>query len=330
MSGLVVDLFAGPGGWDQGIRQAGYTGPLVGIERDRSACLTAVKAGHWRIQADVATYPTAPFAGKTWGLIASPPCTTFSKAGLGKGLDDPIGQLVWEPLRWATELHPEWVALEQVPEVLPIWRIIAANLREQGYSVWTGLLNSADYGVPQTRVRAVLIGRLTGVAVPPQPTHAKDAGESLFDTRLPWVCMADALGWERDSGTVYRRTRGAGMVERHGERPTVPVTAPAPTITGKSRSDEWVFTRPATTVCGDPRIGRPGHKDRSGGESQFAVGSVTVTVTEAALLQSFPADYPWRGSKTAQHQQCGNAIPPRLAAAVLAQFVQADLSERAA
>ena len=80
----------------------------------------------------------------------------------------------------------------------------------------------------------------------------------------------------------------------------------------------WVLSRPATTVQGDPRIGRPGHKDREGGESQFEQGSVRITVTEAAILQSFPAAYPWHGNQGDRFLQVGNAVPPGLAAAVLA------------
>lgn len=313
---MIVDLFAGPGGWDEGARIAGYTGPIVGIERDREACRTAAAAGHWRVQADVATYPTAPFAGKIDGLLASPPCQSFSQAGKRGGLADPRGQLVWQPLRWATELRPRFVALEQVEDVLPIWQIVAARLRELGYSTWTGKLLAADYGVPQTRTRAVLAARLDGVAVPPAPTHAADDGMDLFGSQLPpWINMAEALGWSDE--VAYRRSRGAGLAERHGDRPDTPASRPAPTITGKSRSDVWVLTRPATTVCGDPRIGRPGHKAWDKGEGQFQNGSVPVTVEEAAVLQSFRADYPWQGSKSSRHQQVGNAVPPLLAAAVL-------------
>jgi DNA (cytosine-5)-methyltransferase 1 len=326
---MIVDLFAGPGGWDEGARLAGYTGPIVGIEKDRDACLTAVAAGHWRIQADVATYPTAPFAGKIDGLVASPVCTTFSKAGRKAGLTDPRGELVWQPGRWALELMPRWVAFEQVEEVLPIWQIVAAQLREAGYSTWTGKLLAADYGVPQTRTRAVLVARLDGVAQPPVPTHAALDGMDLFGSQLqPWITMAAALGWTED--VAYRRTRGAGIAERHGDRPDTPVTQPAPTITGKSRSDVWVMTRPATTVLGDPRIGRPGHKDWDKGESQFDKGSVPVSVEEAAVLQSFRADYPFQGSKSSRHQQVGNAIPVLLAAAVLRPLLASNSMERAA
>jgi len=70
---------------------------------------------------------------------------------------------------------------------------------------------------------------------------------------------------------------------------------------------------------GDPRIGRPGHKGReNGGESHFAVDSVRITPEEAAALQSFPPGYPFQGTKTAVFRQIGDAVPPLLAAHVLA------------
>jgi DNA (cytosine-5)-methyltransferase 1 len=98
---------------------------------------------------------------------------------------------------------------------------------------------------------------------------------------------------------------------------------PAGTIFFAQRGNavDWVRDRPATTVCGDPRIGRPGHKDRDQGEAQFAEDAVRVTVREAAILQGFPADYPWQGTKTQQYRMVGDAVPPPLAAAVLRQVL---------
>ena len=77
--------------------------------------------------------------------------------------------------------------------------------------------------------------------------------------------------------------------------------------------------RPATCVQGDPRLGRPGHKDREGGESQFEVDSVRITVQEAAILQSFRADYPFQGTKTAKFRQVGDSMPPLFGMHVLAE-----------
>jgi DNA (cytosine-5)-methyltransferase 1 len=346
---VIVDLFAGPGGWDEGARLAGYTGELVGIETDAAACATAEAAGHARIKADVAAYDPAEFTDVD-GLIASPPCTTFSRAGKRAGLDDPRGQLVWQPLRWAETLRPRWVACEQVPDVLPIWQIIAARLREWGYSTWTGVLNAADFGVPQVRRRAILIARRDGhPAQPPPATHGRNAAEGLFGDVQPWVTMADALGWglpDRPSWTVPSGGTDTGGAEVFANaqcraklrmmaagqtglaKPRDPAAQPSDAITGKGTA-YWVHERPATTVQGDPRIGRPGHKDRDQGEAQFDQGAVRVTVQEAATLQGFRPDYPWQGTKTAQYQQVGNAVPPLLAAAILRPLL-ATAAERAA
>jgi site-specific DNA-cytosine methylase len=96
--------------------------------------------------------------------------------------------------RWALGVRPDWVACEQVPEVLPIWHVVAERLRAEGYSAWAGTLNAADYGVPQTRQRAVLMASRSRPAVPPAATHARRPRVRLDGTGLPsWATMAEAL-----------------------------------------------------------------------------------------------------------------------------------------
>jgi DNA (cytosine-5)-methyltransferase 1 len=163
------------------------------------------------------------------GLIASPPCPTFSAAGKGAGrqdimhviacmrdladskdtraehraaCEDERSLLTVEPLRWALALHPRWITLEQVPPVLPLWEYMAQLLEERGYKTWTGVLEAERYGVPQTRERAFLIASLDHPVGPPVPTHQRYVpGEpqrhdvTLDGEVLPWVSMAEALGW---------------------------------------------------------------------------------------------------------------------------------------
>ena len=221
--------------------------------------------------------------------------------------------LVAEPARYILAGEPEWVALEQVPAVLPLWQVYAAELRRMGYSAWAGVLNAADYGVPQVRERAFLIASRAHVVRRPESTHYDPRkGAQLWGE--PWVTMADALGWgmtERPYFTLPTAggDRGGADVGGSGARKS---------LYAERDSGRWVFERPATTVLADPRLGRPGHKGRErGGEAHFAVGSVRLKPWEAAVLQSFPRDYPFAGAATKAHQQIGNAVPPLLAAHVL-------------
>lgn len=302
---MILDLFAGPGGWDEGVKPLGLK--PVGVEWDDAACRTAKLAGHTRIRADVEQLPTEPMQGKVTGLIMSPPCQDFSAAGLGAGIGGEKGRLITQVLRWTEALRPEWVACEQVPPCIDYWREYARIMRGWGYKTWCGVLCAADYGVPQERYRAILIASLTRQPTCPDPTHAEVP--DLFG-RQAWISMGEALG--RDSHDAYRRTRGEGLIERWGPRRDRPVSEPAPTLTSKARSDVWV--RPAPTIVTTRRSSAGGMLGRS-----LADGGVRVTVQEAAVLQSFPADYPWQGSRSKQFEQVGNAVPPRLARHVVAE-----------
>lgn len=332
---MILDLFAGPGGWSEGLRILGMAD--IGIEWDASACATRAAAGHRTIRADVSAYPTAPFVGKVTGLIASPPCQDFSVAGKGAGRTGDRGRHVDEVIRWADALRPEWIACEEVPPVLPIWEDFATVFRSWGYSAWCGVLNAANYGVPQTRQRAFLIASRVRPALPPEPTHAKAPAPSLFGPELaPWVSMADALGWpEVMSGGQWvlrsgQTVAGADLARRPADRPALTVL---------SRSDLWCWEQPATTVAGDPRItARCHHDEGSQGSNaksttQVRAGDyegtepVKLTPAEALLLQSFPPGYPVQGTKTKRFEQIGNAVPPLLAAHVVASVADVQLAE---
>ncbi|MFF5470022.1 DNA cytosine methyltransferase [Streptomyces achromogenes] len=355
MTGRVLDLFAGPGGWSEGLRFLGLRD--IGIEIDPAACATRAAAGHTTIRADVAVYPTAPFRSKVSGLVGSAPCQPFSAAGLRTGVDDmalchqglddlargrdtrvslrdacsdPRSLLVVEPLRYALDLRPDWIALEEVPAVLPLFEHTARILRSLGYSVWTGVLNAANYGVPQTRRRAVLLASLHHPAAPPEPTHAKNPGpETLFGPALaPWVTMADALGLEPGlevNTRGARRTSGGNHFSCDG---------PSWSLTEKARS-WWVLRHSKRSNATVRRLDQPaatlvaGHA-RHDYQWIKVDGSADLVkrpllLAEAAVLQSFRPCHPFHGSESRRFLQIGNAVPPLFAAAVLRPLVRVQV-----
>jgi len=318
----MVDLFAGPGGLDVAAHWLGVS--VVGIEWDKDACATRSSAGLHTKQGDVrlskpADYPEARI------LSGGPPCQTFTVAGTGAGrkaldqvllfvdaiaegkditedlarLDDVRTGLVLEPLQWAVDagVPYEAIVLEQVPAVLPVWQAYAQVLESRGYKVDCGILRTEDFGVPQTRRRAILIARLNGDAKLPKSTHrryykGRERGEGDRDLR-PWKSMGEALGWS-ETFTVVSNYGTGGDPKDRGRRLS---TQPAFTVTGKVSRNRLV----------DRPRGKP---DR-------------FTDHEAGKLQTFPPDYPWSGRGVAQ--QIGNAIPPRLAAHVLAAALGKEL-----
>ncbi|MEW2266892.1 DNA cytosine methyltransferase [Streptomyces sp. NPDC047868] len=414
--GIVLDGFAGPGGWSEGLRR--WLGLHdVGLEWDEAACDTRRAAGHLTIRVDVSCFVLGPLVGRVWGLLMSPPCTKFSAAGNGFGnrvmadLADGIRRmmrgddcrqelrdhiypvalaeqeqaneerrpekrwsqarveaaarqdtfltvLVLEPARYLHALLSgdtsggiplDWAAFEQVPSVLPLWEVYAEELRKLGWSAWTGVLNSADFGVPQTRRRAILMASRVRTVMRPEPTHYDPkAGMQLWGE--PWVTMAEAL--DLDAGSIVntrgnRKTSGGNEFpadgpcqaltgrtrswtlhtnrnqQADGSRQTTDphaAPAPAPALTSKS-GGQWVLRNNTQKNAAHRNIDQPAGTLFFGGrcnDVSWSNGtqSVRISVAEAAVIQSFPAAYPWQGTKTKQFEQIGNAVPCLLAAYV--------------
>jgi DNA (cytosine-5)-methyltransferase 1 len=269
--GTIIDLFAGAGGWAEGLRMLGMS--ALGIESDQWACATSRVAGHECLQADVAALDPASL-GRVWGIIGSPPCQAYSSAGKGLGRQDkPLviacahelaagndtrherlarcqdsrSLLTVEPLRYVLALRPRWVALEQVPAVLELWSVFAGLLAAHSYQTAVGVLSAERYGVPQTRKRAFLIASLDGpVQLPPATHRSYNPRRSEIPEDelglLPWVSMARALGWQTGDRVGFPR------------RNDTPSNHPAKSDTGTHRArDRRPACRPASTLTARTR-----------------------------------------------------------------------------
>lgn len=325
-----LDLFAGTG-WGVACRSLGIR--EMGVEIMPEACATREANGMATLFHDVwEGLENNLYIPDYQLLIASPPCQTFSMAGHGTGRDalthvlaaiearaykdpdrlrefgvahDDRTALVLTPLSYVWRDRPRFVAMEQVPTVLPVWEACAEAMRAWGYHVWTGNLQAEQYGVPQTRKRAFLLASLDGPVTPPAPTHSRyysRTPERLDAGVRPWVSMAEALGWgatDQPSHTVTAGTQSypgmlrsnygtGGDASKRGERLTDQL---APTLTSKADRNKWDGVR-------------------------------KMSVDEAAILQTYPA-MQWCGTKSKQFLQIGNAVPPLLARAVLSELTAA-------
>jgi DNA (cytosine-5)-methyltransferase 1 len=318
---VIREDFAAAGGVSEGLRLAGADmDDVLGIEYEADACATATAAGHRREHADVRAVRDRDWSGMV-GYSAGPPCQTFAQSGSGAGLlhlaslgkalsavaqgdapedavhdvfDEALDErsvLALEPMHVIARWRPQWVMLEQVPGVLPLWEAYAEWLRIMGYSVATGIARSEQYGVPQTRKRAILVAHADREVSLPAPTHSafypRDPGRLDPDV-LPWVSLSDALD-----------------------------RVPEAAVPGDA---SWVACRPSPTIVGSFRpdiVAAPGYRKPGDPPRQKTPGSIQISVREAGILQSFRADYPWRGSESSQYRQCGNAHPPLMAAAIL-------------
>lgn len=324
----IIDLFAGPGGLDVGATWLEI--PVTGIEWDANACATRKAAGLGTVEGDVRNYGPDHFPDADV-LTGGPPCQTFTVAGTGSGRqalgrviaqaedmakhlgdgiprdgfeDDRTG-LVLEPMRWALlalEAGKPFraIVLEQVPAVLPLWQAYGTILKRHGYGVAVGILRAEEFGVPQTRRRAILIARHGDDKVSlPTPTHhayRRGAADQRALGLRPWVSMGEAL----------KRPARFTVISNYG-------SGGDPSNRGQRRSDE-----PSATITG--KVMRNRLRLATGAEDRFSYH-------EAGRLQTFPHDYPWSGSDIGQ--QIGNAIPPRLAVHVLARAleIEVDLDE---
>jgi len=296
---MIVDCFAGVGGWEYGLKSL-TDEQCVGIEDDLDVCTTRRRCGLPTISRDVSTFTAEEItAFEMSGLIASPPCPSFSKAGRRTGVsdidslkrhaarcgrkgvweepeikwNDPLSSLSLEPMRWILGGAPMWFAVEQVRELAEVWAVCAKLLERHGWSCWSGVLDAAHYGVPQRRYRAFLIGHSERPVYRPSPTHRSNIGD--------WVEIPEH--WMLHPGTAARRVKMRATNQQ------------APTIAFGRESNAWFWTEGPNKVR-------------------------ELTETEALALQTLPP-MDLAGNKHHRFRQIANAVPAKMAEAVLRQVV---------
>jgi DNA (cytosine-5)-methyltransferase 1 len=219
---LFVDLFAGGGGASSGVARAIGRDPDIAVNHDPAA-IAMHQANHpgtrHFCESVFKVEPRETCGGRpVWGLWASPDCTHHSKAKGGKPRKKKIRGLAWVVVRWAREVRPQVIFLENVEEFAdwgPLgpddrpdkarrgktFRAWVRKLERYGYKVEHRILVAADYGAPTTRRRLFLIARRDGLPIRwPEPTHGKCRAR-------PWRTAAEIIDWSLPCPSIFERRK---------------------------------------------------------------------------------------------------------------------------
>lgn len=335
-----ADLFAGGGGLSVGLVSAGFD-VAAAVELEPTAAIT-YKANHPSvtvfdrdIQTVEASEVLAAAGGREISLLAGcPPCQGFSSLTSKYKKPDPRNRLIEEMGRLVVELRPATVMMENVPGLpskgAAYFNAFVRRLRAHGYRVKWKVLQVADYGVPQRRRRLVLLaGR--GFHVPfPEPTHARVPK----GTRVGWRTVEDAIkgmkrpivlssalrqgGPEKFNWHVVRKLTSKNLSRLRHARAGRSWTAIRKDLRPDCHQEKkagfsnvygrmsWDKAAPTITGgCTTLSKGRFGHPELLR----------TISVREAATLQTFPSDYKFKTPyMEAACNIVGNALPCDFAA----------------
>ena len=334
MAFVAVDLFAGGGGLTVGLKRAGFkVAAAVEIEPHASATYEANHAEVHVLKKDIKEVrgdDLLALAGGCIDLLAGcPPCQGFTSLTAKYEKIDPRNDLILEMARLASETRPRSVMMENVPGLKGkgrrLYQKLKRTLQDEGYELTEGVLEVADYGVPQFRRRLVLLGGFGFSIQLPKPTHAKDGDGGL----KRWRTVKDAIGG-MDKPVTLSAAKRQGPIEEsdwHIVRDLSPANKRrmAAARPGKSWATIPDELRPTchqgdykgfSNVYGRMEWNKPS-PTITGGCTTFSKGRFghpiarrTISVREAARLQTFPEDY--RFDVPYMEHVCnvvGNALP---------------------
>ena len=366
---IAVDLFSGCGGMSAGLRDAGFN-VIAGV--DKAPAAIATFQGNFpdakAISADLSAYTPGELMaelginpGELDVLAGGPPCQGFSKnvPRNRRAADSLDNRLMSRFLDYCVELRPKAIMLENVAEMSNGFEgryteQISTRLADAGYVISHSVINAAEFGVPQLRRRAFVLGnRSDNRLVPPPPTHKPSDQQGSFFGVRSYVSVWDAIGdlpslqhgegkhvshYTNPPLSDYQRmARGwAHTVINHIARRLKPLQYErmAALEPGQGLNDlpdelkvrsgysgaygrltQEMVAPTITRWVFHPGSGRWGHP----------VDVRTLTMREAARLQGFKDDFAFTGSIIQQAAQIGNAVPPLLAA-VLGKAIRRQLA----
>lgn len=281
----VVDLFCGCGGLSLGFMNAGFD-VLAGFDFwDDAIDVYKRNFSHPVIKQDLMNVDEASEKIRVYEpemIIGGPPCQDFSSAGK-RDENNGRGDLTVSYAKIISKVRPQWFVMENVERITKTQKLVdaIAIYKNAGYGLTYTVLDASLCGVPQKRKRFVMVGRL----------GAKDnfmLSQLNGNLAKKPMTVADYFGDKLDIKYYYRHPRS------YVRRGIFSVDEPSPTIRGVNRP------MPA------------GYELRPNDPVKSKDGIRPLTTTERAMVQTFPKDFVFLGSKTNQEQMIGNAVPVNL------------------
>jgi len=319
-----IDLFSGAGGLSQGLKQAGFN--VVGAVESVPTYAESYQMNHPKTNlklSDITKIDPVEYmnelglkAGDLDLLAGCPPCQGYSTIGTrNRGQrNDPRNELIYEVLRFAITFQPKSIMMENVPALNNDARLqkLVEELETLGYKVDHKVLKMSNYGVPQGRRRMILLAsRFDDIEVLKQELDedsmatVRDAISFLPTAGLSNDPLHDALGKpsERIKQLIAMIPKNGGSRMDLGEE--YQLECHKRTNGFKDVYGRMSWDKPSPTItggCNNPSKGRFLHPEENR----------VITLREAALLQTFPADYKFsfKSGKTGVAMMIGNALPP--------------------
>ncbi|MCM1211499.1 MAG: DNA cytosine methyltransferase [Blautia sp.] len=309
-----ISLFSGAGGLDLGIIQAGNSIIWANdIDKDAVATYKQNIGNHIVLgdirNIDVSTLPDAEV------VVGGFPCQGFSQANTHRVLDDERNQLYRFFYEVIKVKQPKFFIAENVKGILSYGKgkaieQIVADFEQAGYVTRVHLVNMADYGVPQSRQRVVIIGQNVKLGKEmlfrfPVPTNNKDGSNGL----KKWISIKEAIDHfpdpDEENDVLNHIYSAYKVVYRNytAHRKTDP-DKPSPTIIARGNGGGG--------VCAIPHYNE---KRR-------------LTIRESASVQTFPEDFCFVGSMNACYRQIGNAVPVKFARLLGEELVRLEKEEK--
>jgi DNA (cytosine-5)-methyltransferase 1 len=300
----IVSLFSGVGGLDLGFKMAGHT--IVWANDLYTDAVETYKAnlGNHIVCQDISVIDVNEIPDCDL-IIGGFPCQGFSVANTKRHIHDGRNQLYKQLIRVISAKQPKFFIAENVKGIFSlakgeVMKMILSDFSSIGYKVQAKVLNAADYGVPQLRQRVFIIGIRNDISYEfeyPAPTHQADEANGL----PRWIGVGAAL-------SVLPNPDEPNNIPNHdyskyklrfngylGHRKIDP-QKPVPTVTARGDDKGGVVV-----------LHHPNNQRR-------------MSCRELAMVQSFPIDYVFSGTRSSVYRQIANAVPPLLAYAVAKQF----------